>query len=344
MKYVMIEDIEPGQILGKTVYTANGTVLLSAGVQLTVYMISTLKRIGVTVLYIEDQLFEDIEMEEEVVSPKLKQAIFREMHGISQALKSGKDFNAASVATNVDMLLGSALENKDVALHLAEIRTADNAEYIHALNVCLISSMIGINMQLNPSQLKELAIGALLHDIGKVVPESKLPLEQGKEHHAWRGYDMLRQKREWSLLVAHIALQHHEKLNGSGEPRGLTAEAIQPYAKIVAVANTYDNLISGGTSGDKPLLPHEACEQLMAASERELDRDILVEFMRIISIYPNGTSVRLSTKETGVVVRQHRGLPGRPVIRIVRRTDDELDIKEVDLSSETTVFIEAVLS
>ncbi|GGA50154.1 HD-GYP domain-containing protein [Paenibacillus physcomitrellae] len=345
MKYVTIEDIEPGQILGKTVYTANGTVLLSAGMQLTVYMISTLKRIGVTVLYIEDQLFEDVELEEEVVSPKLKQAIFREMYELSQSLKSGKDFNTASIATNVDMLLNSVLENKDVALHLAEIRTADNAEYIHALNVCLISSMIGINMKLNPSQLKELAIGALLHDIGKAVPESRVPLEKGKEHHTWRGYEMLRQKREWSLLVAHIALQHHEQLNGSGEPRGITGDAIHQYAKIVAVANTYDNRISGNPlTGIPPMLPHEACEQLMAASERELDRDILVEFMRIVSIYPNGTSVRLSTKETGVVVRQHRGLPGRPVIRIVRKTDEDLEIKEVDLSSETTVFIEAVLS
>ena len=54
MKYVQIENVEPGQVLGKTVYNANGTVLLSAGIPLTVYMISTLKRIGVTVLYIED--------------------------------------------------------------------------------------------------------------------------------------------------------------------------------------------------------------------------------------------------------------------------------------------------
>ena len=64
MKYVLIEDIEPGLVLGRTVYAANGTVLLSAGVQLTVYMINTLRRIGVTVLYIEDHLFEDIEIED----------------------------------------------------------------------------------------------------------------------------------------------------------------------------------------------------------------------------------------------------------------------------------------
>lgn len=345
MKYVLIDDVEPGQILGKTVYSANGTVLLSAGIQLTVYMINTLNRIGVTVLYIGDHQFDDIEIEDEVVSPKVRQAVYQEMNGMIQSMRSGKDFNSRGLSVSVDTLLDNILDNKDVLLQLAEIRTADNAEYVHAVNVCLISSMIGINLGLNPSQLKELAIGALLHDIGKSLPEPEIPLPPGKDHHTWRGFEMLKQKREWSLLVAHIALQHHEKLDGSGEPRGLTAEDIHLYAKIVAVANTYDNWIGGGANGEaRPLQPHEACERLMAASGRELDHDIIFEFMRIVSVYPNGTSVRLTTKETGVVVRQHRGLPGRPVIRIVRGNAEEMEVKEMDLSVETTVFIDAVLT
>ena len=343
MKYVQIENVEPGEVLGKTVYNANGTVLLSAGITLTVYMINTLTRIGVTVLYIEDHQFDDIEIEDEVVSPKVRQAIFQEMNGMIQSIKSGKEFNTGTIASSVDSLLGNVLDSKGVLLQLAEIRTNDNAQYIHALNVCLISTMIGVNMGFNQAQLKDLAIGALLHDIGKTLPETRT--EPGKDHHTWRGFEMLKQKHEWSLLVAHIALQHHEKLNGTGEPRGLTAEGIHIYAKIVAVANTYDNLIGeiDPTNG-RPMLPHEACERLMATSEQELDHNIIFAFMRIISVYPNGISVKLSTKETGVVVRQHRGLPGRPVIRIVRGADAEMEVKEVDLSSETTLFIEGVLS
>lgn len=114
--------------------------------------------------------------------------------------------------------------------------------------------------------------------------------------------------------------------------------------KIVAVANLYDNLIGGGEETGRGMLPHEACEHLMASSEQKLDHEVLVEFTRIVSVYPNGTGVRLSTKENGVVVRQHRGLPGRPVIRVIRGTGEELDVKEVDLAVETTVFIEAVLA
>jgi hypothetical protein len=92
------------------------------------------------------------------------------------------------------------------------------------------------------------------------------------------------------------------------------------------------------------MLPHEACEEMMAMSGTKLDRDILIEFNRSVSVYPNGTAVRLSTRETGVIVRQHRGLPGRPVIRVARgSTRYDLDVIEVDLAQHTTVFIEAVL-
>ncbi len=345
MRFISVEDIEPGQLLGKTVYSANGTVLLSAGIQLTVYMINTLKRIGVTMLYIKDPDYEDIEIED-VLSESTKQAVFREMSETLEAVRSGKDWNPRKISASVDHLLQDVLGHKEIMVQLTEIRTADNAAYLHAVNVCLLSSMIGLNLGLNFGQLKDLAIGALLHDIGKgsTLPDNA-DSEDMKHHHTWRGFEILKHKREFNLLIAHTAFQHHERLNGTGLPRGLSGDEIHLFPKIVAAANMYDNLIGGGGSdGQRPLLPHEACERLMACSEQVLDRDVLVEFTRIVSVYPNGTAVRLSTKETGVVVRQHRGLPGRPAVRVVRGSGEDMEVKEVDLAAETTVFIEAVLA
>lgn len=345
MRFMSVEDIEPGQLLGRTVYSSNGTVLLSAGVQLTVFMINTLRRIGVTMLFIKDPDFEDVEIED-VLSEATKQAIFRDMSETLESVRSGKNWSTRKISASVDSLLTDILNNKEVLLQLSEIRTADNAAYLHAVNVCLVASMIGLNLGLNYSQLKDLAIGSLLHDIGKSLPlPEDADKDDPKNHHTWRGFEMLKKKREFNLLIAHTALQHHEHLNGGGLPRGLDHEAIHQFAKIVAVANTYDNLISGeGEGNGSPMLPHEACEKLMASSEHILDHDVLVEFTRIISVYPTGTSVRLSTKETGVVVSQHRGLPGRPVVRVVEGTGDHMEVKEVDLAKETTLFIEAVLA
>jgi HD-GYP domain-containing protein (c-di-GMP phosphodiesterase class II) len=108
--------------------------------------------------------------------------------------------------------------------------------------------------------------------------------------------------------------------------------------------NTYDNLLFDLTKS-KRLLPHEACEVMMAMSGTKLDREVLIQFLRTVSIYPTGSSVKLSTKETGVVVGQHRGLPGRPVVRVVSQgANHEMDVKEIDLAKQTTVFVDAVLA
>lgn len=341
MKYVSIDKVEPGQYLGKTVYSGNGAVLLSADVQLTVYMINTLNRIGVTMLYIKDPTLEDVEIED-VLSEQTKAAVISEMNETFSALRSGKDWSPRKVAASVDQILDEAMSNKETLIQLTDIRTADNAQYVHSVNVCLMSTMIGINMGLNSSQLKELAIGALLHDLGKIDlnSETKL-LDITRGHHTWQGFELLKSKREFNLRIAHVALQHHERVDGEGLPRGLTSDDIHIYAKIVAVANTYDNLVN--PLNGRGMLPHEACEELMAMSNRELDHEVLIEFTRIISVYPNGSGVRLSTKEAGVVVRQHRGLPSRPVIRIVKDHSGDLEVKEVDLATHTTVFIDSVM-
>lgn len=340
MRLVDIDSVEPGQTLGKTIFSSNGTVLLASGVQLTVYMISTLRRLGVSAIYIDDPQFRDVEMQD-LLSDETKRVIIQQMSETFEALKSGKDFSTRAISGTIDQLLDDVMKNSNVMVHLSDIRTADNAMFVHAMNVCMLSALIGLNMGLNMIQLKELAIGALLHDIGKVnAPEE----QEGRMHHTWRGFELLKNKREYSLLVAHVAFQHHEAVDGSGMPRGINGEEIHLYAKIVAAANTYDNLLCTVENG-KTLLPHEACERMNAMSGTKLDHEVLTQFMRFVSIYPNGISVRLSNHKVGVVVGQHRGLPGRPIVRIISKEDGEaVEAEAIDLAQHPTIFIESVLS
>jgi HD-GYP domain-containing protein (c-di-GMP phosphodiesterase class II) len=341
VKYVPIDALETGQCLGRTIFSSNGAVLLHEGVQLTVFMINTLNRIGVTFVYVKDEHYDDIEFEE-VISEETKRAVIRQMSEVFNTVKSGKEFNTKNVSVTIDQLLDDMLKNKDVLVHLADIRSKENAEYLHAMNVCVMSSTVGMNMGLTPAQMKELAIGALLHDIGK-VGASAADDKDLRRHHTWRGFELLKLKREYSLLIAHAAFQHHEHVDGTGIPRGLTGSAIHPYAKIIAVANTYDNLIATLDEKGRRMPPHEACERMMAMAGRELDKEVLIEFLKTVSIYPTGASVRLTNREVGVVVGQHRGLPGRPIVRVVKQDEDQLEIKEFDLAKHPTLFIEAVL-
>lgn len=340
MRYISMDAVEPGQLLGRTIFSANGQVLLSENVQLTVYMINTLRRIGVTMLYIKDELYSDIEITD-MVSEETKQQVVHKMAELFESLRSGKSFDPRSISVSIDSLLDEIMLNKDVLIQLTDIRTEDNDQYVHALNVCMMSVLIGMNLGLTPSQLKDLAIGALLHDVGKVGLE--LASEgTGRHHHTWRGFESL--KHDFSLLVAHVAFQHHEMIDGSGVPRGLDAEGIHLYAKIVAVANSYDNLLFNRDK-DKRMLPHDACEHIMALAGVKLDHEIVIHFLKTVSVYPTGISVRLSTKEIGVVVGQHRGLPSRPIVRIASGGDmGDLQVKEIDLAKHTTIFIEQVLA
>lgn len=344
MRYVNIDQIEPGQVLGKTIFSGNGNVLLANNVQLTVYMISTLRRIGVTTVYIKDARFEDVEIVD-VVSEETKQIVIKQMSDSFEAIRSGKEFSSKNVSASIDSLLEEILHNKEVLLQLSDIRTEDNQAYVHALNVCTISIMIGMNLDLNYTQLKELAIGALFHDIGKVGRNKEEEEMNGKNHHSWRGFEILKNKREYSLMIAHVAFQHHEAVDGTGIPRGLSSDQIHLYAKIIAVANVYDNLLSDFSTG-KNYLPHEASEKIMSLVGTQLDYDITLHFLKTVSIYPTGTSVKLTNRETAVVVGQHRGLPSRPIVRIVSngQSEGEWDVKELDLAQHPTLFIEKVLN
>jgi putative nucleotidyltransferase with HDIG domain len=312
-------------------------------VQLTVFMINTLRRIGVTMIYIKEAYLNDVEIVD-VVSEEIKRLVMQRMGETFDSLRSGKEFSTKNISVSIDRMLEDVIKNKEVLVQLSDIRTKDNEMYVHAMNVSTISSLIGINMGLTQVQLKELAIGALLHDVGKIELITDDTSPDLKRHHTWRGFEMLKNKREFSLLIAHVAFQHHETMNGEGIPRKLESDQIHIYAKIVAVANLFDNLLYNPENG-KRMLPHDACEQMMALAGTKIDHEVLIHFLRTVSIYPTGSSVRLSTKESGVVVGQHRGLPGRPIVRVAKQEfDNELQIKEVDLAKHTTVFIETVLS
>ncbi len=396
MRHVHLDYVEPGQILGKSIYTSDGRTLLNSGVQLTVAMINKLRRIGVTMIYIQDSQFQDIKLSD-VVSDETRREAISNISQSFQMVQEGKNFDPKAITHTVGNIMDEIMRNRNVLIHLSDIRTYDNELFVHSTNVCIMSTVIGLGMGLNVKQLKDLAVGALLHDIGKaphrvrdddidevlngkerVKSEDGYPMDDVNEseagglhsaesevdnklqesysdnmvhkdvieQHTWRGFNLLRRKHEVSIVAAHVALQHHEHIDGTGFPRQMKGVDIHPFAKIVALANYYDNLISPIKSG-KQYRPHEAYEHIMGLSNIRFDHETVIHFLRSIALYPTGTSVKLSSGDVAVVVRQHKGLPARPVVRVIKKSkfdsDDEPNIYEVDLAKATTTFITEVL-
>lgn len=350
MRYTILDQVSDGQTLGKNIYTGEGRVLLKKGASLTSRIINKLKDLGISAIYIEDERFSDVNVED-VVSDETKRNTLSVLNESIQCVQTNKDFDISSVNTTANKIIEELLANKHAILNLTDIRTKNNELFVHSLNVTIMSVLMAVNLGYSNEEMLKLAIGAMFHDVGKVVTPKmldKLTLQKYKEdlkEHTWRGYHYLRKKPEIGAVSAHIALQHHEYLDGSGSPRGLTESDIHPNAKIVAITNYYDNLISNVGEG-KGMLPHEACEEVMGLANSCFDHDLVWQFLRTIAAYPNGMTVRLSNGDYAIVVEQNKGLPQRPIVRIFDTPDDHMEqvnIREIDLAKETTIFIEEVL-
>ncbi|MGO4887978.1 HD-GYP domain-containing protein [Anaerobacillus sp. MEB173] len=350
MKYVTLDNIQQGECLGRNIYSSEGRVLLSKGVPLTIGMISRLKRMGVNAVYLNDNKLEDIDIEE-VVSEETRRRAIQTLAHSYQYIQNGKDFDTKEISTVTKNIVDEVMQNNELLIHLADIRTSDNQIFVHSVNVCIMSIYVAINFGLDRIKIQELAVGALLHDIGKFVKDqsnAKITAEEGDHNdHTWKGFNHIRKKKELSTLSAHVALQHHEHIDGTGTPRKLSGDDIHLYAKIVAVTNYYDHLISTAADGGG-LHPFEACEKIMGLTNSWFDHEVVWKFLRSIALYPTGSYVQLTTGKIGAVIKQHKGLPQRPVIRIFDISQnskyEDYDFNEIDLAKKTTVFIQRVLT
>jgi HD-GYP domain-containing protein (c-di-GMP phosphodiesterase class II) len=158
------------------------------------------------------------------------------------------DLTAAELVASEDLFLGSHVRALTVTL-------ADKDEYTerHTRRVALRAVQVGDTLGLSRTRLRTLAIGGLVHDIGKLsIPNEILkkpgPLDDDEyavvKEHAERGYRLLGELGGFSDEVRSVVRDHHERLDGGGYPRGLAADEVSLDARILAVCDVYDALIS----------------------------------------------------------------------------------------------------
>jgi putative nucleotidyltransferase with HDIG domain len=352
MRQLSVNRLTPGDILGRTIYTNDGRVLLGKGVTFTQSYIDRLKNLGISIVYIDDEMSRDIIIAD-IISEEHRREALMSLENSAQAVLVGKDFDGFKVKKVVNNIIADVLFQKEIVISLADMRSYDNQVFSHSVSVCVLATVLGKALGLDQNGLESLAIGALFHDIGTVKlpktllskrePFTKQELEVFQSH-TIQGFDILRTRRELSLLSAHIAFQHHERMDGSGYPRKLEGDAIHSWAQIVGIADFYDNLVNNGP-GHKRMVPYEACEVLMGSSGKLFPRDLVITFLQHIAAYPTGCTVKLNTREIGIVVDQNKGLPMRPIVRVLSAGDDLSKVKanEYNLVEKRTIFIEEIL-
>ncbi len=349
----MIEFVEPGTVLGKTIYDSSGRPLLKQGTHLNSSYLKRLKAIGYTTIYTDDPLTYDIVVDD-YVPEELKSALMAE---IRVAFKKFRETNSiqnvltGSAANRITELMKNVLDsirgNELFDLHMGSILNKDESLYSHSFHVGLFSTIIAIAKNLEEARIREIGIGALLHDIGKVtIPDTilnkpgKLTSEEWEriKTHPTVGYDIIRKQYDFSIVSAHCAYQHHERPDGTGYPRGLKEESIHTVGRITAVADVFEAM-TAIRPYKRPILPTEALEYLYANCGNQFDAEYVQLFREHVALYPVGVTVTLSDQRQGIVVQNLPYQTQRPVVRIFAHGKERVSPYDVDLSQTLNVTI-----
>jgi len=218
----------------------------------------------------------------------------------------------------VSGMVGEMLFDTESSIRLLSEVTGDKNS-IHAINVTVISLLLGKAMGLSRQQLLDLGLSALLHDIGKIELPSRMhwfdesfssaELRLYQEHVA-KGV-MMCQRMELSQEVLAAIAQHHELADGSGFPSKVKVAGVTPAARILALVNRYDNLINP-SKASAALTPHEAMSTLYIQFKTRFDTVALSAFIRMMGVYPPGSVVQLIDERHAMVVSVNSARPLKP--------------------------------
>lgn len=311
MRYLPLDEIKEGMFLARSIFGEDGRTLLAKGAKLTKGYLQKLQVLNYTHLFIGDRK-EDLDFKDPINEQIYSQAIGAVREIFLDAAKQ-QTLEFKTVLDVVDFMVDEVMD-EDLLYNIFDLRNHDNYTYLHSVSVGTIATIMGKNWGLGRSDLKELAAGALLHDIGKMCVAEPILKKEGlltKEEyeqmcfHPKYGFELLRSAPGVSLLSAHVAYQHHEREDGSGYPRGLAEDQIHLYAKIVMAADSYDAMTSGRRYS-RTLWSHEALAQLAADVPEKYDPEIITLLAQSVALYPIGSVVLLNNLEVGLVTDVNR--------------------------------------
>ncbi len=343
-----------GLRLGKTVFGPDGRPLLKAGVELTAGLVASLVRRGFTTVYVEDALTDDVVFNEAVAEETRAAAMAIVTDSLARVKGAGHldGVNLAELREVVQKIITDLAEGGDLLAEVSLLRSRDDATFTHSVNMAILCVLMGQGLGYSRDDLLKLGQGALLHDLGKMEvlhlitkPAILSPQEfEEVKRHAALGYELLRSRTGASILAAHVALQHHERLDGSGYPRGLAGTRIHDFGRLAAVADVFD-AATAPRHYRAALTPLEAAALLRSLAGTKLDPQMVRTLLSRLALYPRGCILVLSGGRVGVVVGQHPELPDRPLVRVITDEDGNLvPPRDVDLSADKALQVVAVLT
>lgn len=329
---ININSCMPEMVIAETIYNDYGAVIVWEDTELDRNLINRLKEIGIEVIKVyESSLPYFRKNGKEKPRDEAERIHFEEAYEkdtdefktVLCDLSAGKTDSIEKTAKIVESVYAKKEQNKDIIDCITKIRKTDEYTYYHSINVSMLSMLIGKWLKIDNDNNRLLTQAGLLHDIGKCrIPASiinkpdKLDEDEFAEmkKHSEYGYYLVQYMENIDRKVVETILYHHEREDGSGYPAGLRGDQIPLFAKVVAIADTFDAM-----TADRPYRlkssPFNVFDLMQNGCFGYLDPVVLNAFLSNISYYYIGNKVRLSDGRFAEVIYINSQQYGKPVLK-----------------------------
>ncbi len=340
--FVKTSSLIVGMKVDQSIIDKTGRVLIARGIRLDTYRIEALKRLGINGVYIrEGEDTEPVMPQEDVKVSKKAQKVIEKLtvadrtkvtlsesvkkrvqEGISYLYSNTEAEDLADASKSIASELLKAIDDNDaLAVDISMLKVSDEYTFKHSVDVATMAMVVAKKMGYSEEDVYDVGVAGLLHDLGKSKVPTEILNKPGRltdeefeimKQHVIYSYSILKDNKGIKDSIKLAVLQHHEKINGQGYPMGVDGTQINKFARILAVVDIYDALVTERPYKEA-FTQRDAVEMLMAMTY-ELDMDALRGFLGSVILYPVNCVVQLSNGEMARVVENYTDYILRPKV------------------------------
>lgn len=359
LKNVSIDELAPGMYVNQVIEQSGNLRVRSSGLVKTANSVAKLKEMGILLVEVDYSKSKLANQEPKAHEPEqpaqpartnsealnAANTLYTEAVELQGAfLKSLRDGapNDLTQATELSSsIIDAVFDNKDAMSCLTMIKNSDKYLLEHSINCAILMAMFTDHLNYDRDTIDEACMGALLMDVGMAQIPQELRYKETEltdtdwkvvQSHVELGMEMVEEREEISDLVLSIISQHHEREDGSGYPKGLSGEDISPFAKMAAIVDSYDAMISNRPH--KPsITPALALKRL--TKDNRLDQALVKQFVRCVGVHPVGSLVKLKSGRLGIISKQNPDSLLSPVVMTFYSVNGGHfnEIKRIDLAT-----------
>ncbi|MGE6193962.1 HD-GYP domain-containing protein [Aeromonas media] len=267
----------------------------------------------------------------------------RELQGkFIRHLKAGEPIDITPLAAVAEEMVDTMFTHGDAMLCLARIRAKDAYLMEHSMNVAILLANFGRYLGLERNVLKELTLGGLLHDVGKIMTPDEVLNKPGKltdeefgvmRQHVVHSYDILSNTAGITPTMLEVAANHHERLDGTGYPQRLKGEQLSLYTRMSGIVDVYD-AVTADRVYKQGMQPTQAFRVLLKGINQHFDAELVTKFIKCMGVYPVGTLVQLSNQRLAVVMQRNEQQPLKPLVKVIYHATQRhyLEVQWLDLA------------